>query len=76
MIQVKDDEKAKNDKFFKLNSYVKGSYDKNEDFKKLHEALNAKEVNGKGNRLFYLALPPSVYADVTSKLKEECMGPQ
>ena len=51
-----------------------GSYDKNEDFKKLDAAIRSKEVNGKANRLFYLALPPSVYHSVTQKLREECMS--
>ena len=43
------------------------------------EALNAettKQESGfeKANRLFYLALPPSVFAPVTSNIKLCCMS--
>lgn len=57
-----------------MNSYVQGSYDKNEDFRKLDAAIRKKEVDGRANRLFYLALPPSVYESVTQKVQEECMA--
>ena len=73
-LQVAHNEEASNGKFFLANSYVAGGYDKRDDFKKLDKAIRSKEKNGKANRLFYLALPPSVYGDVTQQLRDECMS--
>jgi len=73
--KVTDAQKARFQEFCKLNSYVAGSYDKDSDFKNLDSELKKREVKGKANRLFYLALPPSVYAEVTACLKRTCMTP-
>ncbi|KAL8611290.1 Glucose-6-phosphate 1-dehydrogenase [Nucella lapillus] len=58
-------------RFFTLNSYVSGAYDKAEAFKHLDQAIVAL---GDCNRLFYLALPPSVYEAVTLNIKAVCMA--
>jgi glucose-6-phosphate 1-dehydrogenase len=59
-------------------SYMSGSYDNPESFKKLEEAIVEYESTfppeAKKNRLFYLALPPSVFAEVSKHLKENCHG--
>lgn len=73
-MQVQDDEKEQLEKFFTLNAYIQGSYDKKEDFEKLNKEIQIKEKSGKANRLFYFALPPSVYEDVSSNIKESCMA--
>ena len=74
-MKIKDDEKEKVDAFFALNSYVKGSYDQKEAFVTLNAALcKLEEGFAGGNRLFYLSLPPSVFAPVTTNLKECCMS--
>ena len=61
--------------FFKNCCYVKGPYNEQSGFKKLNEEL---EKLGKGknavNRLFYLALPPSVFMDASENIKKHCMG--
>ena len=63
------------DAFFKINSYVKGSYSEKEAFEGLNAELLALEKGySAGNRLFYLSLPPSVFAPVTSNIKECCMS--
>ena len=64
----------KNAGFFKKNAYVAGSYDTSGDFQKLNKELEKYEKGGKANRLFYLALPPSVYQTVTRHIKEQCMA--
>ncbi|CAG5118867.1 unnamed protein product [Candidula unifasciata] len=64
-------EEGKLKEFFKLNEYVAGSYDKTEDFQKLNKAI---EQRGSCNRLFYLALPPSVFETVTLNIKALCMA--
>lgn len=52
--------------FLKLITYLPGAYDNADDFKKLDEELKKREDSAKGSvgRLFYLALPPSVYPQV------------
>ena len=73
--QVKDDERQKLETFWKLNSYVAGSYDTQQDFAKLDRKLN-EFGSGKNtaHRLFYLALPPTVYANVSSQIHTSCMA--
>ncbi|XP_048740576.2 glucose-6-phosphate 1-dehydrogenase-like isoform X2 [Ostrea edulis] len=70
-MKVKDDEKQKLEEFFKVNEYVAGSYDKPDGFSRLNKAIEEK---GSCNRIFYLALPPSVYESVTLNLKAVCMS--
>ncbi|ESO99360.1 hypothetical protein LOTGIDRAFT_231049 [Lottia gigantea] len=70
-MKVEKDEEKKLEEFFKLNSYVSGAYDKTEAFSALNKAIDAK---GSCNRLFYLALPPSVYESVTLNIKAVCMS--
>lgn len=72
-MKVQDNEKAKLDEFFKVNSYVAGTYDTPAGFQKLDAEIKRLEKNGKANRLFYLALPPSVYKTVTDLIKKNCM---
>lgn len=74
-LKVKDGDKGKLDAFFAANSYVKGSYSEKEAFEGLDAALlKLEEGHSSGNRLFYLSLPPSVFATVTSNIKECCMS--
>lgn len=77
---VKLDSSGKHDQlwqtFWAINYYVKGSYDKGEDFKSLNDQITSlqREKNDKTvNRLFYLALPPVVYASVSMLIKEHCI---
>jgi len=74
-MKVKDAEKARAEEFFKLNSYVAGSYDKDADFEKLNAHITDFQSDKiTVNRLFYLALPPTVYQNVTSHIKASCMA--
>ena len=56
------------EEFWAINSYVAGSYDYAEDFKNLVKQMAEKEKDC-ANRLFYLALPPSVFKPITSMIK-------
>ncbi|KAI0232908.1 Glucose-6-phosphate 1-dehydrogenase [Massospora cicadina] len=67
-----DEEKEKLSKFLELCHYVRGSYDKEQDFKKLNEEIEKREGSSECRRIFYLALPPSVYGDVAKGLREHC----
>lgn len=73
-MKVQPEEKQKFDAFWKLNHYVRGSYDKPQDFERLNAELTKFENGPKANRIFYLALPPSVFQPVTRYIKEVCMG--
>lgn len=61
--------------FFKDCYYVKGPYNEASGFVKLNEELD-KLGKGKSvvNRLFYLALPPSVFMDASENIKKNCMS--
>lgn len=71
---MKDDEKDKLDEFFKLNHYVQGSYTEAAAYQKLDAELKKLEKGLQGNRIFYLALPPSVFMPVTENLSKQCMN--
>ncbi|KAF8790087.1 glucose-6-phosphate 1-dehydrogenase-like [Argiope bruennichi] len=75
-MQVKNEQEQKLDEFFKLNYYVSGTYENPDDFGKLNEQLDKLENSSLSNRLFYLALPPTVFSIVTKNLKLKCMAPK
>lgn len=70
-MKVQDNERDKVAEFFKLNEYIAGDYEKTASFSTLNKALEQKK---NANRIFYLALPPSVYEAVTRNLKATCMA--
>lgn len=72
-IKVKDGEESLLEEFWKANSYVAGSYDTKRDFELLNQEMTNLEEKA-ANRLFYLALPPSVFASVTTLIKANCMS--
>ncbi|RNE96965.1 putative glucose-6-phosphate 1-dehydrogenase [Trypanosoma rangeli] len=66
------------DAFLKRISYMSGSYDRAEDFARLNERICRMEQSFKGseqggNRLFYLALPPSVFVEACKGLRQGVM---
>ncbi len=75
-IKLKDaKEKEKFDKFIEHNIYVSGAYDKSEDFKNLCKVVaHLEEGKEIANRLFYLALPPTVFEPVTKLIHDHCMA--
>ena len=67
-VKAKEGEEDLLEQFWTANHYVAGSYDTQRDFELLNQEMVAVE-KGHANRLFYLALPPSVFKPVTSMLK-------
>ncbi|CAN1321777.1 Glucose-6-phosphate 1-dehydrogenase 6, cytoplasmic [Linum perenne] len=66
-------------KFLQLVKYVSGSYDTEEGFRLLDKEISQHEesknsTEGSSRRLFYLALPPSVYPVVCRMIKLCCMN--
>jgi len=72
-VKAREGEEELLEEFWSVNSYVAGKYDVEEDFTKLVKYLEEKE-NTRANRLYYLALPPSVFKPITSMIKTCCMS--
>lgn len=68
------------DNFLKMLSYVSGSYTNVKDFERLEEELRKRETlyqkaPNEANRLFYLALPPSVFVDAATGIRKGTAPP-
>ncbi|KAM0940595.1 putative glucose-6-phosphate dehydrogenase (NADP(+)) [Dioscorea sansibarensis] len=74
-----DEEMESLSNFLQLIKYVSGSYDSEDGFRLLdkeiseHESVR-KSHPGTSRRLFYLALPPSVYPSVCKMIRSYCMN--
>ena len=67
----KDDEKIK--EFFQMINYISGQYDTDDGFLTLNNEIETFEKSKNieiPHRLFYLALPPSVFLPVAQQLKK------
>ena len=63
------------DKFKSISSYTPGGYEDDQSFQKLNgelEKIQGAYERKESNRLFYLALPPSVFIPVAQHLKKNC----
>ncbi|CAF4247597.1 unnamed protein product, partial [Rotaria magnacalcarata] len=69
---VEKHERETFEKFVELNSYCAGSYDAEKDFQHLNDEANRLSKQESAHRLFYLALPPSVYESVTELISKHC----
>lgn len=81
-IKIREDDSesaAKLEEFKKLSTYISGGYDDAASFQNLTKHLeNDIEGHYQGqsrNRIFYLALPPSVFISVAKNVKENCYIP-
>ena len=61
------------DSFCDICSYIAGQYDQDEPFQILNKHIKELESGRKeDNRVFYMALPPSVFVNVSQHLKRNC----
>ncbi|ODV90392.1 hypothetical protein CANCADRAFT_106049 [Tortispora caseinolytica NRRL Y-17796] len=60
------------EKFLELCTYVSGPYDEDSGYKELANHLNSIEGTTPFDRLFYMALPPNVFVEVSSHTKRLC----
>ncbi|PKX91883.1 glucose-6-phosphate dehydrogenase [Aspergillus novofumigatus IBT 16806] len=61
------------DSFCSLCTYISGQYDQDDSFINLRKHLEEVEKGHKEqNRVFYMALPPSVFITVSEQLKRNC----
>jgi glucose-6-phosphate 1-dehydrogenase len=65
---------SKVDGFLELCFYHDGQYNDKASFAKLHEVLKEHE-GGPSNRVFYMALPPSVFLTAARSIQPEAMSP-
>jgi glucose-6-phosphate 1-dehydrogenase len=77
-IKISDEEQdaaSKLGDFKNFNTYVSGGYEDDESFQNLNRHLEEIESKYQGperHRLFYFALPPSVFIPVAQHLKRNC----
>ncbi|MFH4977069.1 hypothetical protein AB6A40_003778 [Gnathostoma spinigerum] len=73
--KVKRDECEQYKTFLSRLEYIQGQYDKRDGFIVLQKYIDelCRKSNAPVNRLYYLALPPSVFTAVCSQLKANCM---
>lgn len=60
---------ARRDEFLELCVYRRGGYDSTEDMSKVVAEMAADEGTATANRLFYFAIPPTVFATVSRTIK-------
>lgn len=73
--KVRSEELEKFEMFVKRCTYIRGSYDKPDGFLELQNFIKGvqQQCNAPVNRLFYLALPPSVFNDVSYQVGKHCV---
>ncbi|KAI8084944.1 glucose-6-phosphate dehydrogenase [Halteromyces radiatus] len=76
----KEEDKKTVDDFVKICSYVSGQYDQDESFQHLQQVIGQSEdkrgmKQGQKNRIFYMALPPSVFLDVAKGCRRNVISP-
>ncbi|VDK49092.1 unnamed protein product, partial [Cylicostephanus goldi] len=74
--KVRLNEREKFEEFMGKCAYMQGGYDKPEGFVQLGafvDEIQKKSNNQPVNRLYYLAVPPTVFEPITTELKEHCM---
>ena len=74
LTQVTDTETERLSAFFSRNTYISGKYADEDSFTKLNTHILSLPGGPEANRLFYLALPPTVYHDVTKNIRHCCMS--
>lgn len=72
--QITDEQNEFLSMFCSKNSYVRGRYDDISSFAELSHHLSSLPGGGDANRLFYLALPPTVYQQVGTNISTQCMS--
>ncbi|XP_061651380.1 glucose-6-phosphate 1-dehydrogenase isoform X1 [Phyllopteryx taeniolatus] len=73
-LKVTDSEADRLSVFFSRNSYISGKYADDDSFSNLNKHILTLPGGSEANRLFYLALPPTVYHDVTKNIKHHCIS--
>lgn len=73
-MKVTDEESKCLSTFFSKNSYLSGKYNDGSSFAQLNTHLSSLPGGADANRLFYLALPPTVYHNISTNIRAHCMS--
>ncbi|KAI9516204.1 glucose-6-phosphate 1-dehydrogenase [Dissostichus eleginoides] len=73
-LKVTDKDADRLSAFFSRNTYISGKYADEDSFSKLDTHIQSLPGGTEANRLFYLALPPTVYHDVSKNIRTCCMS--
>ncbi|GBP23110.1 Glucose-6-phosphate 1-dehydrogenase [Eumeta japonica] len=73
-MNVRPGEEEKFEQFWQVNSYESGAYDKRVDYELLNQHISKFEKGPIANRIFYLAVPPSVFEKVTENIRNACVS--
>ncbi|TNM86847.1 hypothetical protein fugu_007077 [Takifugu bimaculatus] len=73
-LKVTETESDRLSAFFSRNSYISGNYTAGGSFSELNAHIMSLPGASDANRLFYLALPPTIYHSVTENIKHFCMS--
>lgn len=71
-MKVRPGEEELLENFWAANDYLAGSYDKRIDYEFLNQLISKHEKGICANRIFYLAVPPTVFEEVTVNIKNAC----
>jgi len=72
-VKVKGSE-AEKAKLYERCEYFRGQYDSPEAFGELNKIILEYSGNGPDNRIFFLSVPPTIFAAVCKNLKANCMS--
>lgn len=73
-MKVRPGEEEKFEEFWKANDYFAGSYDKRVDYELLNQQISKYEKGPVANRIFYLAVPPTVFDEATVNIRNACIA--
>ncbi|CAH0726560.1 unnamed protein product, partial [Brenthis ino] len=73
-IKMRPGDENKLEEFWEANYYIPGSYDKRSDYEHLNQHISKYETAPVCNRIFYLAVPPNVFEDVTVNIRNACLA--
>ncbi|XP_011493976.1 PREDICTED: glucose-6-phosphate 1-dehydrogenase-like [Ceratosolen solmsi marchali] len=75
-VNIRPEDTELYNKFWRINYYIQGSKNNDLDYDRINKQIEKWENNDKGNRIFYMAIPPSVFAMAASQIKRACMSPK
>lgn len=74
-VQISPGEEKLYDDFWSLHQYINGTNDADADYDRINLIVSESEKNEyEADRIFYLALPPSVFPSAASQIKRACIA--
>ena len=73
-VKVEPEEQQLYDQFWQIHTYVSGHDGPVKGYNELNRIIDQFEQNGRGNRVFYMSLPPSTFKESSVQIKRTCMA--